>query len=104
MEHHAIFKYADLSLCHLKPETIDYLESKESVVCSYPFHYGMFVFVAGDNAFSMERIIPSDLFEIFVWARDNDVIFIKFDEEGYIVDELPRFDKLNNENVSRCCK
>ena len=33
----AVFKYADLALAHLKPETLDYFKSDECVVCNYAF-------------------------------------------------------------------
>ena len=105
----AVFKYADLALAHLKPETLDYLKSNECVVCNYDFPHGVFVYVPIDYAFGMEELIPSDLCEVFKWARIQDVILIKFDEEGFVIDELPLYGakvpaELVAEQISRCCK
>jgi len=105
----AVFKYADLALAHLKPETLDYFKSDECVVCNYAFQYGVFVYVVGDYAFDMEGVIPSDLCKIFKWAKTQDVIMIKFDEEGFVIDELPLYGgkiplELEPEQIRRCCK
>ena len=105
----AVFKYADLSLEHLKPETLDYFRSIDCVVCNYSFQYGVFVYVTGDYAFDMEDLIPSDLCEVFKWAREKDVTMIKFDEEGFVVDDLPLYGNklpadLDEDRISRCCK
>lgn len=104
----SVFKYADLSLSHLKPETLDYFKGADCVVCNYPFQYGVFVYVTGDYAFDMEDLVPGDLCEIFKWARRNEVILIKFDEEGFVEDDLPLYGatlpKDLDEHISRCCK
>jgi len=102
-----IFKYADLALGHLSADTIKFLGGDNPEVCCYPFQHGLFVYVT--EGYSYDEVkLPSDLQLVFKWARANNATLIKFDEEGFVIDELPLYGgtipKELEEQISRCCK
>lgn len=87
-----IFKYADLALNHLSADTIKFLGGNNKVCC-YPFEYGWFVYITEGYLWD-EAKLPHDLRIVFKWARANGATLIKFDEEGFVIDELPLYGSL----------
>ena len=80
---------ASLSISHLTPASRQKLADGQLSVHSYPNDYGGFVYVGvrGDN-------VPeeADLRAIFDVAVRAGLIWLKFDADAEVVDDLPVFD------------
>ena len=80
---------AALSIAHLTPNTRKKLIDNDLSVNAYPTTYGGFVYVG-----SPRYDIPTeaDLAAVFEVAERAGVVWLKFDAESAVIDELPVFD------------
>ena len=80
---------ASLSISHLTPASRHKLAEGRLSVHSYPNDYGGFVYVGvrGDN-------LPeeADLLAIFEVATRAELIWLKFDADAAVIDDLPVFE------------
>jgi len=79
---------AALSITHLTPTTRQKLIDNDLSVNAYPTTYGGFVYVG-----SPRYDIPTeaDLAAVFEVAERAGVVWLKFDAESAVIDELPIF-------------
>lgn len=81
-----------LSTLHLTKETCDVISTPDQTPTHwpivYPNEYGAFVYVNGDQFYGG----PPDLAAVLQFARANDIVWIKFDPDGSVIDELKTYD------------
>lgn len=82
-------KYLDISTSHLKEETLNSL-SENKMPYSYDYKEGIFISVPDKDIIGKEiRNLPSDLVVLLEYAWENDVLLIRLDTDGEVVDDLP---------------
>jgi hypothetical protein len=79
-----------LSTAHLSPTTRQKLAEDQLSVNAYPNDHGGFVYV-GHPVYSTPT--EPELAEIFKLAAQAQVVWLKFDGDAAIVDDLPVFDE-----------
>lgn len=79
---------AALSLTHLTPATRQKLREDDLSVNAYPTDFGGFVFV-GSPRYRLPT--ESDLAAIFQLAQQAGIVWLKFDSEAPVIEELPTF-------------
>ena len=80
---------ATLSIAHLTPTTRKKLIDNDLSVNAYPTTYGGFVYVGSPR---YDIPMEADLAAVFEVAERAGVVWLKFDAESAIIDELPVFD------------
>lgn len=85
-------KYLDISTSHLKEETLNSL-SENKMPYSYDYKEGIFISVPDKDIIGKEiRNLPSDLVVLLEYAWENDVLLIRLDTDGEVVDDLPVYE------------
>lgn len=85
-------KYLDISTSHLKEETLNSL-SENKMSYSYDYKEGIFISVPDKDIIGKEiRNLPSDLVVLLEYAWENDVLLIRLDTDGEVVDDLPVYE------------
>ena len=85
-------KYWDISTSHLKEETLNSL-SENKMPYSYDYKEGIFISVPDKDIIGKEiRNLPSDLVVLLEYAWENDVLLIRLDTDGEVVDDLPVYE------------
>ena len=80
---------AALSLTHLTPTTRQKLHADDLSVNAYPTDFGGFVYV-GSPRYRMPA--ESDLAKIFEAAEQAGIVWLKFDNEAAVINDLPVFE------------
>ena len=85
-------KYLDISISHLKEGTLNSL-SENKMPYSYDYKEGIFISVPDKDIIGKEiRNLPSDLVVLLEYAWENDVLLIRLDTDGEVVDDLPVYE------------
>ena len=85
-------KYLDINTSHLKEETLNSL-SENKMPYSYDYKEGIFISVPDKDIIGEEVYeLPSDLVTLLEYAWKNDVLLIRLDADGEVVDDLPVYE------------
>ena len=74
-----------LSMDHIKPESLVWLQNTEEILCAYKDDV-MFVFVPEETPSA-----PIDLSTVLDWARATEFAWIRLDEAGDTIPDLPLY-------------
>ena len=80
---------ATLSIMHLTPATRQLLSNNDLSVDAYPTANGGFVYVGAPR---YDVPLETDLAAVFELAERSGVVWLKFDEQGSVIGDLPVFD------------
>lgn len=75
-----------LSTEHLKPETRVWLTTTEDILCAHCEEI-LFVFIPDDPP-----NMPVDLVTVFDWVREAGYAWVRFDEAGDYIPDLPKYE------------
>lgn len=85
-------KYLDISTSHLKEETLNNL-SENKMPYSYDYKEGVFISVPDKSILGNEIYnLSSDLVALLEYAWKNDVLLIRLDTDGEVMDDLPIYE------------
>jgi len=87
-----IIKILVISTCHISKQDSGVLTQQSNPLLADSFYYGWYVFIPDEGEDEEHlKLVPS-LRPVFELARKNDCKYIRLDQDGDEVEELPRYD------------
>lgn len=82
---------ACLSTAHLNEEALLWLLSGAGSAMTYPNEYGWFMHIPSDPG-DLDGDVPASVLELMACARENHIVWLKFDRDAESVPGLPTYD------------
>lgn len=83
-DNYGVYKFLDVSMIHLSKNTYEF----ETFYRLSTYPEGIFFWVPS----GMNYPVPDDLKIVFDYARENDCMIVRFDDDGMLFPEFPEYD------------